>query len=581
MYSVRRRTASSASRATSARSTPRLSAGRWRRRSRGTRGSRPAGSATARRPNRISTRRWSSPRPTRRRLSSTSSTTSGRSPRFRASPAAGRARSPRAGTASAFRRSASTATTILAVYAVAKWAIERARLNLGPTLIEYVTYRAAAHSTSDDPSAYRPKTSPRPGRSAIPIERLKNHLIVAASGRRSGTPRLVAEVRSRGDLGTEGSGELRHAAYRTQGIGRATCSRTSSRRCRRTCGASAQQAGVLSHAAAMTMIEAIRDAHDVMMAARRRTSSSSARTSAISVACSAAPRACSRSTAAQRCFDTPINESGIIGTAIGMAAYGLRPCVEIQFADYMYPAYDQIVSEAARLRYRSAGDFTAPMTIRMPTGGGIFGGQTHSQSPEALFTHVCRPEDGRCRPTRYDAKGLLIAAIEDDDPVIFLEPKRLYNGPFDGHHDRPVVPWSTHPLSEVPEGHYTVPLGKARIVRRPGTDLTVLAYGTMVYVAEAAAAETGHRRRDHRPAHAASPGFRDDRRLGEQDRSLRDRARGDAHERLWRRTDVAWSRRTASTTSRRRSSASPAGTRRIRMRRSGTTSRAPAASAKP
>ena len=90
-----------------------------------------------------------------------------------------------------------------------------------------------------------------------------------------------------------------------------------------------------------------------------------------------------------RCFDAPINESGIVGTAIGMAAYGLRPVVEIQFADYFYPATDQIVSEAARLRHRSAGDFTAPLTIRMPCGGGIYGGQTHSQSPEAFFTHVC------------------------------------------------------------------------------------------------------------------------------------------------------------------------------------------------
>ena len=120
-----------------------------------------------------------------------------------------------------------------------------------------------------------------------------------------------------------------------------------------------------------------------------------------------------------RCFDAPINESGIVGTAIGMAAYGLRPCVEIQFADYVYPAYDQIVSEAARLRYRSNGDFTAPLTVRLPTGGGIFGGQTHSQSPEALFTHVSGLKT--VVPSNpYDAKGLLISAIEDDDPVIFL-----------------------------------------------------------------------------------------------------------------------------------------------------------------
>ena len=190
-----------------------------------------------------------------------------------------------------------------------------------------------------------------------------------------------------------------------------------------------------------------------------------------------------------RCFDAPINESGIVGTAIGMGAYGLRPCVEIQFADYVYPAYDQIVSEAARLRHRSAGDFSAPITIRMPTGGGIFGGQTHSQSPEALFTHVAGLKT--VIPSNpYDAKGLLIAAIEDDDPVVFLEPKRLYNGPFDGHHERPVVPWSAHPLGDVPDGHYTVPLGLAR-VHRPGNDLTVVAYGTMVHVAEAAAEETG------------------------------------------------------------------------------------------
>jgi 2-oxoisovalerate dehydrogenase E1 component beta subunit len=192
---------------------------------------------------------------------------------------------------------------------------------------------------------------------------------------------------------------------------------------------------------------------------------------------------------AARCFDTPISELGIVGTAIGMAAYGLRPCVEIQFADYMYPAYDQIVSEVARLRHRSAADFTCPMVIRMPTGGGIFGGETHSQSPEALFTHVSGLKT--VAPSNpQDAKGLLIASIECDDPVIFLEPKRLYNGPFDGHHDRPVTPWSKHPLGEVEEGHFTVPLGKAAI-RREGAAVSVITYGTMVHVALAAAEESG------------------------------------------------------------------------------------------
>ena len=190
-----------------------------------------------------------------------------------------------------------------------------------------------------------------------------------------------------------------------------------------------------------------------------------------------------------RCFDTPINESGIVGVAVGMGAYGLRPVAEVQFADYVYPGYDQIVSEAARLRYRSAGDFFAPIVVRMPVGGGIYGGQTHSQSPEALFTHVCGIKT--VIPSNpYDAKGLLIASIEEDDPVIFLEPKRLYNGPFFGHPDEPATPWAKHPLSEVPAGRYVVPLGQAT-VRRVGAAVTVLCYGTMTHVAETAAEETG------------------------------------------------------------------------------------------
>src|SRR5690242_18680236 len=190
-----------------------------------------------------------------------------------------------------------------------------------------------------------------------------------------------------------------------------------------------------------------------------------------------------------RCFDTPIGEGGIVAVAIGMGAYGLRPVVEIQFADYIYPAFDQIVSEAARLRYRSGGEFTAPLTVRSPYGGGIFGGQTHSQSPEAIFTHVAGLKT--VIPSNpYDTKGLLISAIEDDDPVIFFEPKRLYNGPFEGHRDRPVTPWSRHPKSDVPGEHYRIPLGKAAVVREGGA-LTVLAYGTMVHVALASAEEAG------------------------------------------------------------------------------------------
>ena len=190
-----------------------------------------------------------------------------------------------------------------------------------------------------------------------------------------------------------------------------------------------------------------------------------------------------------RVLDTPIAEGGIVAAAIGMGVNGLRPVAEIQFADYIYPAYDQIVSELARLRYRSAGEFYAPVTVRTPCGGGIRGGQTHSQSPEGVFAHVSGLKV--VMPSNpYDAKGLLISAIEDDDPVIFFEPKRIYNGPFDGDPNKPAVPWSTHPRGDVPESYYTVPIGKCEVVRE-GSDVTIVTYGTMVHVCEAAARSLG------------------------------------------------------------------------------------------
>jgi 2-oxoisovalerate dehydrogenase E1 component beta subunit len=190
-----------------------------------------------------------------------------------------------------------------------------------------------------------------------------------------------------------------------------------------------------------------------------------------------------------RVIDAPIAEGGIIGAAIGMGVNGLRPVAEIQFADYIYPGFDQIVSELARIRYRSAGEFFSPVTIRTPCGGGIRGGQTHSQSPEAIFAHVTGIRS--VMPSNpYDAKGLLISAIESDDPVIFFEPKRIYNGPFDGDPDKPAVSWASHPKGEVPKGHYTVSLDTAEIVKA-GEELTIVTYGTMVHVAKAAAEEVG------------------------------------------------------------------------------------------
>lgn len=240
--------------------------------------------------------------------------------------------------------------------------------------------------------------------------------------------------------------------------------------------------------ASMTMIQAIRSAHDVML-----DRDDNVVVFGQDVGYFGGVFRCTEGLQEKygktRVFDAPISEGGIVGAAVGMGAYGLRPVIEIQFADYFYPATDQIVSEAARLRYRSAGDYIAPLTIRMPSGGGIYGGQTHSQSPEAIFTHVAGLRT--VMPSNpYDAKGLLIASIESNDPVIFLEPKRLYNGPFDGHHDRPIVPWTDHPLGQVPLGYYRIDLDRAHVVR-PGQDLTLLTYGTMVHVCQAAVDETG------------------------------------------------------------------------------------------
>ena len=172
-----------------------------------------------------------------------------------------------------------------------------------------------------------------------------------------------------------------------------------------------------------------------------------------------------------RVVDTPLSEGGIIGTAIGMALYGLLPVPEIQFADFIFPAYDQIVSELAKMRWRSGGEYTAKMVVRTPVGGGIRGGLYHSQSPESLFIHVAGLKVV-CPSNPHDAKGLLLASIRDPDPVLFFEPKRIYRAA----------------KGEVPEGDYTVPIGKAAVVRE-GAHVTLLAWGAMLYEAVAAADE--------------------------------------------------------------------------------------------
>lgn len=171
----------------------------------------------------------------------------------------------------------------------------------------------------------------------------------------------------------------------------------------------------------------------------------------------------------ERVIDTPLAEAGIIGAAIGMAVYGMRPIPEIQFSDFIFPAFDQIVNELAKFRYRSGGQYPCPVVIRTPVGGGIRGGHYHSQSPEALFIHT--PGIKVVIPSNpYDAKGLLLSCLRQDDPVLFMEPKKIYRAS----------------RGEVPEEDYTVELGKAKVVRE-GNQVTLIAYGAMVDIIKEAA----------------------------------------------------------------------------------------------
>lgn len=173
----------------------------------------------------------------------------------------------------------------------------------------------------------------------------------------------------------------------------------------------------------------------------------------------------------QRVFDTPLTETGILGAAVGMAIGGLRPVPEIQFADFIYPGVDQLINEASKYRYRSGGEFTCPMVVRVPSGGGVRGGHYHSQSPESMFIHTAGLKVV-CPSNPYDAKGLLLASIRDNDPVIFFEPKRAYRAL----------------KQDVPEGDYEVELSSAKVVRE-GDHVTVVSWGAMLFEAVAAADE--------------------------------------------------------------------------------------------
>ncbi len=296
----------------------------------------------------------------------------------------------------------------LAVYAVTQWAAQRARTGGGPTLIELVTYRAAAHSTSDDPARYRAKDDQEhwplgdPDRAAQAASDQTWRVVGGAPSRarppnsrrwsaRAGRRQCVRHAE-------RGAEARRRSDVRGCIQGNAGASATAAR-------ADARRAG-LSRMANMNMIQALNSAMDVMLG-RDPSVVLMGEDIGYFGGVFRATEGLQRKYGEHRVLDTPIAEGGIIAAAIGMSVNGLRPVAEIQFADYIYPGFDQIVSELARLRYRSAGEFFAPVTIRTPCGGGIRGGQTHSQSPEGIFTHVSGIKV--VMPSNpYDAKGLLI-----------------------------------------------------------------------------------------------------------------------------------------------------------------------------
>jgi 2-oxoisovalerate dehydrogenase E1 component len=348
----------------------------------------------------------------------------------------------------------------LMVYRAVTDAVDRARDGGGPTLIEAETYRYYAHTSDDDDRLYRTREEVDEWRRNDPVVMLKQYLV---------EERLLsdeAERRLETELDTELSEAVKKAEARPQS----------------TDPYSHVYARVIEPTEAKTAPEPIPDGDQVnLITAINR---------ALGEVMEAYPDAVvfgedvggdkggvfkatiglTDRYGADRCFNTPLAESSIIGAAIGMAAAGRRPIPEIQFADYIHPAFDQIVSEAARIHYRSDGRWTCSITIRTPFGAGIHGALYHSQSVEAFYAHV--PGLKVVVPsTPADAKGLLFAAVDDPDPVLYLEPKKLYRlgkGPY-------------------PAGEWVVPLGSAAI-RTAGSDVTILTYGAMAHFSIEAAA---------------------------------------------------------------------------------------------
>jgi 2-oxoisovalerate dehydrogenase E1 component len=343
----------------------------------------------------------------------------------------------------------------LRVFKVMKEAVARARAGEGPTLIEAETYRYYAHTSDDNDTLYRSREEVETWRKRDPVARVRQYLI---------ENRLLTEAEEDA-LDTEVVRVLATAVELAEAAPAPDepTSRVYARAIE--LGPAATEPEPTPAGEMVNLITAINlalhevfEAHDDVVlfgedVARRKGGVFKA------------TQDLTEKFGAKRCFNTPIAESSIIGAAIGMAAAGFKVIPEIQFADYIHPAFDQLVSEAARISFRSDGRWNVPMVVRTPYGAGIHGALYHSQSIESFYAHV--PGLKVVVPsTPADVKGLLFTAVEDPDPVIFLEPKKLYRlgkGPY-------------------PEGEHRVPLGRAAI-RHRGTDLTIIAYGAMAYFA--------------------------------------------------------------------------------------------------
>lgn len=343
----------------------------------------------------------------------------------------------------------------LLVFKTVREAADRARRGEGPTLIEAETYRYYAHTSDDDDRLYRSREEVEMWRREDPVKAIRQYLI---------EQRLLTEAEEKA-IDEEVGAMLAEAVVEAEAAPRPDepYSRVYAREIVPTEAVTEPEPE--PSGPVVNLITAVNRALAEVMATHDDTVVFGEDVAGRKGGVFKATEHLTERYGEERCFNSPLAEASIIGTAIGMSAVGLRPLPEIQFADYIHPAFDQIVSEAARVHYRSDGRWNCPIVIRTPFGAGIHGALYHSQSVEAFYAHV--PGLKVVVPsTPADVKGLLMSAVEDPDPVLFLEPKKLYRlGK--GHY---------------PEGEWKVPLGRAAI-RRNGDDVTIITYGAMAHFA--------------------------------------------------------------------------------------------------